>query len=134
MPQPSKPPALEVDTINEAYWAALAEGRLVFQRCECGQRFMPPRASCPACLGSRWTWQTAEGLGRLKSWVVYHVAFHEAFRERLPYNVAIVELDEGPRMITNILADNASLSAEARVRFVASREGDRTLARFELVG
>lgn len=126
-------PELEVDKIRDAYAAALAEGRLVFQRCDCGERFMPARASCPGCLGSRWTWQTAHGEGRLKSWVVYHVAFHESFRERVPYNVAIVELDEGPRLITNILADNSQLTAEARVRFVASREGDRTLARFELV-
>jgi len=130
----TKSPGLELDTINEAYWAALAEGRLTLQRCECGQRFMPPRAACPACLGARWNWETAQGGGRLKSWVVYHVAFHEAFRDRVPYNVALVELDEGPRMITNIVADNAQLTAEARVRFVASREGDRTLARFELVG
>lgn len=125
--------ALDVDAINEAYGAALAEGRLVMQVCECGHRWMPPRAACAACLGSRWSWQTAEGSGRLKSWVVYHVAFHESFRERLPYNVALVELAEGPRMITNIVADNRLLSAEAKVRFVAAREGDRVLARFELV-
>ena len=130
---PAAQPELETDKISEAYRAALAEGRLTFQRCQCGQCFMPARASCPVCLGATWTWQVAQGGGRLKSWVVYHVAFHESFRERLPYNVAIVELDEGPRLITNILADNTLLSAEAKVRFVASREGDRSLARFELV-
>jgi uncharacterized OB-fold protein len=130
---PSQPPALEIDAINEAYKAALAEGRLIFQRCACGQSFMPARAACPSCLGTQWSWHVAQGEGRLKSWVVYHVAFHEAFRERLPYNVALVELDEGPRMITNILGGNALLSGEARVRFVATREGERFLARFELV-
>jgi uncharacterized OB-fold protein len=130
---PATSATLEVDKINEAYWAALAEGRLVLQRCACGQRFMPARAACPACLGTHWTWETAQGGGRLKSWVVYHIALHEAFRDRVPYNVALVELDEGVRLITNIVADNALLRAEARVRFVAVREGDRTLARFELV-
>jgi uncharacterized protein len=129
----AKSSTLELDAIDEAYQAALAEGRLVLQVCACGQRWLPPRATCSACLAASWTWQTAEGSGRLKSWVVYHVAFHEAFRERLPYNVALVELDEGPRLITNILADNALLRAEARVRFVPSQEGARTLARFELV-
>jgi uncharacterized protein len=127
------PEALDLDLINAAYASALSEGQLLLQVCACGQRWMPPRASCVACLASRWTWQPAQGEGRLKSWVIYHVAFHDDFRERLPYNVAIVELDEGPRLITNILADNAALRAEARVRFVASREGARTLARFELV-
>jgi uncharacterized OB-fold protein len=130
---PATSATLEVDKINEAYWAALAEGRLVLQRCACGQRFMPARAACPACLGTQWTWETAQGGGQLKSWVVYHIALHDAFRDRVPYNVALVELDEGVRLITNIVADNALLRAEARVRFVAVREGDRTLARFELV-
>lgn len=129
--KPTSP--LAIDTIYEAYLAALHEGRLMLQACACGHRWLPPREACPACLNTRWAWQPASGSGRLVSWVVYHVAFHDSFRERLPYNVALVELDEGPRMITNILGDDARLTAEARVRFVPSREGDRTLARFELV-
>jgi uncharacterized protein len=130
---PATSPTLGLDQIDEAYDAALAEGRLLLQRCACGQRWLPARAACPACLGSRWTWEAAQGSGRIKCWVIYHVAFHEAFRDRVPYNVALVELDEGVRLITNIVADNALLSPEARVRFVPTREGDRTLARFELV-
>jgi uncharacterized OB-fold protein len=130
---PAAPAVLEIDTIYAAHLAALAEGRLLLQACACGHVWLPPREACPACLEARWTWQAASGTARIKSWVVYHTAFHESFRDRLPYNVALVELDEGPRMITNILADNARLSAQARVRFVPSREGDRTLARFELL-
>lgn len=126
------PPALDVDAIQEAHSAALAEGRLMLQMCACGHRWLPPRASCAVCLGAQWSWQAAEGGGRLKSWVIYHVAFHPDFQARLPYNVALVELDEGPQLITNILADNARLRAEARVRFVPAHEGSRTLARFEL--
>ena len=124
---------LDTERINEAYLAALAEGRLVLQVCKCGQRWAPPRATCPACLESEWRWEAAGGGGRLKSWVVYHSAFHDSFRERVPYNVALVELDEGPQLITNILADNAALTADARVRFVAPRQGESNLARFELV-
>src|SRR5450432_4689590 len=93
-------PEHAIDVIDRAYWDALAEGRLMFQRCVYGQHRLPPRAACPACLRADWTWQVAAGGGCLKSWVVYHIAYHEAFRERLPYNVAIVELDEGPRLIT----------------------------------
>jgi uncharacterized protein len=131
---PTRSAELDTDRIHETHLAALAEGRLVIQRCACGHRWAPPRATCAACLGSEWTWETAAGGGRLLSWVVYHTAFHDSFRDRVPYNVALVELDEGPRLITNILADSAALRAEARVRFVASREGEHTLARFELVG
>ena len=124
---------LELDKIDEAYRTALGEGRLLLQACACGQRWLPPRLACSACLASNWQWHAADGGGHLKSWVVYHVAFHEDFRDRLPYNVALVQLDEGPSLITNILADNALLRADARVRFVPSLEGERTLARFELV-
>src|SRR4051812_14121480 len=118
-------PLLDVDAIQEAHSAALAEGRLMLQVCECGQRWLPARANCPSCLGAQWSWQAAQGGGRLKSWVIYHIAFHPDFQARLPYNVALVELDEGPQLITNIIADNAALRAEARVRFVPAREGTR---------
>ena len=77
-------------------------------------------------------WKNAAGTGRLKSWVIYHTAFHEAFRARLPYNVALVELDEGPSLITNIVADHTALKAEARVNLLIEREGDVPLARFRL--
>lgn len=122
----------EADAIEQAYTAALTEGRLLLQRCACGRCFLPAKTRCPGCLTARWTWQTAGGEGRLVSWVVYHVALHAAFRGRVPYNVALVELDEGIRMITNIVADHTLLRAEARVRLAAS-EGEQPLARFELV-
>jgi uncharacterized OB-fold protein len=67
----------------------------------------------------------------LYSWVIYHVAFHPEFRDRLPYNVALVELDEGPRMITNIVDDNELLTAHARVTFVKP-DAAAPLARFRL--
>ena len=130
---PPSPSKLDTEQIDEAYWAALAEGRLVLQVCVCGHRWAPPRGNCSRCLRADWKWETATGGGRLKTWVVYHIALHESFRDRLPYNVAIVELDEGPSVITNILGSNDALQAEARVRFVASREGERTVARFELI-
>lgn len=125
-------PTPEIDGINKPYWDALAAGRLTFQQCSCGHRWLPPRAACPQCLRRHWSWQAAAGTGRIKSWVVYHVAYHEAFRDKLPYNVAIVELDEGPRLITNIVADNAALRAEARVRLSVSQEDGFALARFDL--
>jgi uncharacterized OB-fold protein len=124
---------LDLDRIQREYTAGLAEGRLLLQRCSCGALRMPPLAACDRCLGTTWTWQAAGGGGKLYSWVIYHVAFHPDFRERLPYNVALVELDEGPRMITNILDDNELLCADARVTFVKpAPEQPSQLARFKL--
>lgn len=124
---------LDLDRIQAEYTAGLAEGRLLLQQCACGERWLPASATCVRCLGTHWTWIAAEGGGCLKSWVVYHTAFHPDFRARLPYNVALVELDEGPRMITNILGDSSRLQAEARVRLVKPLPGEAALARFELV-
>jgi uncharacterized OB-fold protein len=62
--------------------------------------------------------------------VIYHVAYHPAFADRIPYNVAIVELEEGPRLITNINAPNALLAADQRVRLAPHLENEFTFARF----
>lgn len=126
-------PELDLERMQREYTAALLEGRLLLQRCACGELRLAPRAACAKCLASNWIWHAAEGGGRLHSWVVYHVAFHPDFRERLPYNVALVELDEGPRLITNIVDDSALLQPEARVRFVKPESGAAALARFKLV-
>jgi uncharacterized OB-fold protein len=121
--------------VGAPYWAALAEGRLQFQRCTvCGHAWLPPRAECPACLGDVWTWETATGRGRLVTWVVYHIAYHEAFADRLPYNVAVVELEEGPRLITNIVNPDApgGLAIERPVELAIAAEHGVALARFRL--
>jgi len=99
------------DEISAPYWAALVDGRHIFQRCiVCNNAWLPPRRECPRCLNDAWSWETAAGAARLISWVVYHTAFHPAFKERLPYTVAIVELNEGPRLISNIVgADDPEL-------------------------
>ena len=126
---------LDLDRIQSEAAAALREGRLLLQRCACGELRLPPRAACAVCLSTDWTWHAAAGGGRLYSWVVYHVAFHPDFRERLPYNVAVVELDEGPRLITSIVDDNARLQMEARVTLVKPELGGGAApapARFKL--
>lgn len=125
-------PSPEIDDINSPYWDALAKGRLIFQVCSCGNNWLPARALCPNCLKKDWEWKTASGKGHIYSWVVYHTAFHEAFKDRLPYNVAIIELEEGPRLISNVLADNERLHAGAPVRLVVTKESDIALTRFEL--
>lgn len=115
--------------------AALAGGRLTFQRCgACGNAWLPPRDACPGCLSPEWRWEEAGGTGRLVSWVVYHRAYHPAFADRVPYNVALVELDEGPRLITNVIdVDGAEgLALDGPVQWVPDREGEVPVARFRL--
>lgn len=117
------------------YWRRIDDHRLCFQRCAaCRHAWLPPRTECPRCWGADWAWEEASGEGRLVSLVVFHTAFHEAFRDRLPYNVAVVELAEGPRLITNIrgVVDAGSVALDVPVRLVFERDHDRTLPRFRL--
>jgi uncharacterized OB-fold protein len=71
---------------------------------------------------------------RVISWVVYHRAFHPAFADRVPYNVVVVELAEGPRLISNVVGIHAAagLEIDTRLRFAAESEGDVPVARFRL--
>ncbi|MCR5876788.1 OB-fold domain-containing protein [Phenylobacterium sp. J426] len=124
-------PRPDITELNAPYWTALGEGRLVFQACACGRRWLPPRRECPACLrDDQWAWQEASGRGTLVSWVVYHAAYHPAFAARTPYNVAIVALEEGPRLIANIDVRNEDLRGDMPVRLAVAEDNGVALARF----
>jgi uncharacterized OB-fold protein len=119
--------------VSAPYWAALRAGRLDFQRCgSCGNAWLPPREECPRCLEAEWDWETASGRGRVISWVVYHHPPNEMWAGRVPYNVAIVELDEGPRLITNLLEGGRQILIEAPVELEVQEEGGLAMARFRL--
>lgn len=96
-PQPAESP------LQKPFWDAAREGKLAVQRCRhCDHAFLPGREECPQCLSADIAWEYSSGGAKLISWVVYHRAFHPAFADRIPYAVAVVELNEGPRMISNI--------------------------------
>ncbi|WP_375691542.1 Zn-ribbon domain-containing OB-fold protein [Pseudooceanicola sp. LIPI14-2-Ac024] len=114
-----------------AYWDALDRGRLCFQRCwSCGAAQLPAREECTTCLSPDLAWEAAAGGARLISWVVYHRAYHDAFADMVPYNVAVVELDEGPRLISNILAPNDTLRIDMPLRLELGRRFDQAIPQF----
>ncbi|GAC1325175.1 MAG: hypothetical protein NVSMB13_07820 [Mycobacteriales bacterium] len=120
------PPLPTVTEVNAPYWEALAQGRLVYQRCaECGHAWLPAREDCPRCLSHGGEWVAAEGAATLVSWVVVHTAYHDYFADKLPYLVAVVQLAEGPRLISTVLgADPQELSIDAPLRLeIESGEG-----------
>ena len=91
------------DADTKPYWDGIAAGELRLQRCEaCGAAVFYPRAVCPHCLGGPLRWFTAAGTGRVYSYTVAHRAFGE-FAEQTPFTVALVDLDEGVRMLTRIV-------------------------------
>ena len=86
---PAVLPAPQIDALSRPHWDGLAAGELRFQRCpSCANAWLPAREQCPACLAPEPVWEKASGAATLISWVTYHVAFNEAFRDRLPYVVA----------------------------------------------
>ena len=135
-PPKALPPSPTLTPVNRPYWEALAQGTLQFQACACGHRWLPPREACPVCLGTDWRWTPACGRASLVSWTVFHVAYHPAFADRLPYNVAVVELVEGPRMISNIISspDGTCLKIGMPLTLAIEQESDEmktAVARFK---
>jgi len=125
-------PAPEANATSAPWWRGLDEGRLSFQRCgACHHAWLPPRTECPKCLSPQWQWETASGRAKLVSWVVYHHAYHPYFASRLPYNVAVVELVEGPRMMSNIVEADGRLRIEMPLALVIQRESGVALPRFK---
>jgi len=121
--------------ISAPYWESLAQGSLTFQRCKaCHHAWLPARRECPHCLADDWGREAASGSAKLISWVVYHVAYHPSYANRLPYNVAVVELAEGPRMISNVIGveDAETLKIDQPLSLVIQLEGNVSVARFQV--
>lgn len=107
-------PPLPVPTPTTApFWSGLAEGVVRIQRCEaCGHWIFYPRAHCPRCLAPDPAWHAVSGAATLYSWTVCHRAPAPHFEGLTPFVLAVVELAEGPRMTTRLVAaDDARLAA-----------------------
>jgi hypothetical protein len=91
-------------TESQPYWDGLREHKLLMPRCDsCDCYWFPPSLHCPRCGSAKWTWTPTSGRGRIFSYVVYHRVYHPGFADEVPYAVAVIELDEGPRMISNVV-------------------------------
>jgi uncharacterized OB-fold protein len=115
------------------YWEAAAEGRMVIQGCvDCGAAIFPPRPLCPACWSSAVEWRDASGRASVESFSVVHRAPNESFVAEVPYVVALVRLDEGPRLMTNVIGcDPDDVRIDMRVRVVYTEYTDFVLPQFE---
>jgi len=95
-------PIINEDT--KPYWEYCHRHELRMQKCkECGNVRFPVSILCPACHSMETDWEKLSGKGRVYSFIVFRLAYHEAYRNDIPYVVAIIELDEGPRMESNII-------------------------------
>ncbi|MBI2867008.1 MAG: Zn-ribbon domain-containing OB-fold protein [Chloroflexi bacterium] len=106
--------------LSEPYWRAAREHRLVAPRCrDCGQLFYPGRL-CPRCLGDSFEWPTLSGRGIVYSYTVIRQAAHPAFQPEVPYVFAIIELEEGLRIASNVVGcrpEDVRIGMEVEVVF-----------------
>lgn len=106
------------DNETQPFWDGAREGRLVIRRCNtCGEAFFYPRPFCPKCWSADVGWIDASGRATLYTWSIVHVNDLPPFHERVPYVAAIVTLEEGPRMMTNVVGvDFDDLDADMALR------------------
>ncbi len=108
------------------YWNAAREHRLLIRQCaECQALHFMPRYLCPFCWSDKLEWVESKGTGSVHSFTVIHRAPVAAFAGRTPYIVALIELDEGPRMMANIVGGDAlSVCIDDRVDVTFEDRGD----------
>jgi uncharacterized OB-fold protein len=105
---------------SKPYWEGMRQHRLMIPHCDdCGYRWFPPSLLCPNCNSAHTGWTAASGRGKIYSYVVFHRVYHRGFTTEVPYVVALIELEEGPRLLSNIVGTPPELVAcEMPVRVV----------------
>ncbi len=113
LPLPKFP---EPDT--EPFWDATKDHELKYQVCDdCGGVVWHPRRHCTHCTSLSLSWKTSKGEGTVYTYSIVRQNYYPAFRERIPYVVAWIDLDEGFRMLSNVVGvDAESVSVGQRVR------------------
>ena len=99
-----KKPLPVISNINRPFWEATKQHQMRLQQCnKCGRFWYPCGPVCPYCWSRDYKWAKLSGRGKVTSWVVFHHSYFEGFREEIPYNVVQVELEEGPRILANLV-------------------------------
>jgi len=96
LPRPTK--------LSRPFWEGAKRHELLLLNCNaCARIWFPPSSRCPNCLSTDVAWKPASGRGKVWSWIVMWQRYFPAFDADLPYNVAYVQLDEGPKLMTNLV-------------------------------
>ncbi len=123
-------PLPEADDSSQPFFEGAMKGELMLMKCSnCGAFRLPSRHHCDDCLSSDFAWVRASGRGTVRTFGVMHQKYHPGFE--LPYNVSIVELEEGPRITTNVVGiANAEIRVDMPVMVDWERHEDVSLPKF----
>jgi uncharacterized OB-fold protein len=133
-PTPDTPgPAPRPTPETLPFWEGAAAGELRVQRCHsCERHYFYPRPFCPRCFSDEVEWTVASGDARLVSYVINHRPL-PPFDPSRPLVVALVELAEGPRMMSNIIGvepEPSALELDMPLKVSFARRGDYALPVF----
>jgi uncharacterized OB-fold protein len=119
--------------LTQPFWDGAGRHELWVQRCgECGTYLFYPRRLCTACGSAELEWEQVSGRGTVFTYTVAHRPTHPAFADRVPYVIAVVELEEGPKLTTNIVnADLADVRIGLPVEATYEDLGDVSLVCFQ---
>jgi uncharacterized OB-fold protein len=110
-----------IEKWNAPYWQAAKRHEFLAQRCRgCGYLHLPPGPVCTNCLSDDQEWVPLSGKGTISSYGVYHQEWHPGFKDDIPYNVALIELAEGPFIISQVIGcedDALACGAAVEVTF-----------------
>jgi uncharacterized OB-fold protein len=117
---------------SQPFWDGCRRGELLYQRCpSCGRAQFYPRPACAGCGGETLEWRRSDGRGTVHAVTVVYRPPTAAFKLDVPYAVALVDLDEGFRMMANIIgADPEAIAIGDRVSVTFERRGDLALPQF----
>ena len=126
MPDALSKPVPVPDEISAPFFDGARDGKLMLQHCvSCGMWSFPVRERCPHCFAAALQWRQASGHGTLYTFTVMHQVMNPGFASAVPYNVAQVDLEEGVRMVSNIVVSpNDSLRVGMKLQAVFEAVGD----------
>jgi len=114
----------EITELNAPFWDGLTHGEVRLQKCAgCSAHQYPAESFCYACGAQALSWVRVAGAGTVYSFIVVHQQYHKAFQDFLPYTVAIVQMDEGPRMLCAMLGLQKPIAIGDRVQPCIRRVG-----------
>jgi hypothetical protein len=112
-------PLPTITPANRPFWDSVKAHKMQLPKCkQCNKFHAPPREFCPHCLSEEFEWKAVSGRGEVLSFAVMHQPYTKAFAKDVPYNYAVVQLDEGPRLVSNVLGPHEQIRVGEKVEVV----------------
>ena len=96
-------PLPEMEEELQPFWDGCKQHELRLQQCQTCGTYYYPNSICHNCDSPKMEWVKVSGKGKLFTYGIFYQLYHPAFKDEIPYNVSVIELDEGPLMLSNVV-------------------------------